>query len=65
MGAGERVESSREVRGLVRVGGKDPKEAYWKEVLGTRDENTKERYQEVYKEKKKRLKGVYIRSSRR
>ena len=37
MGAGERVESSREVRGLVRVGGKDPKEAYWKEVLGGRE----------------------------
>ena len=38
----------------------------WKEVLGARDEVTKDRCMKVYKRrKKKRLKGVFIREKRR
>ena len=64
------VESTREVRGSVRVRGKSPEsvwwndevkaavrrnEAAWKEVLAASDEETKERCMEAYREK---LKGV-------
>ena len=32
------------------------KEAPWKEVLGVRDEVTKDRYMEIYKEEKSKVK---------
>ena len=69
------VESAREVCGSVRVGKKNPKsmwwndeikaavkrkEAAWKEVLAANNEDAKERCMEVYREKKRRLKYVYI-----
>ena len=41
------------------------KEAAWKEVLGARDAAAKDRCIEVYKEEKRRLKGVFIRAKRR
>ena len=63
------VESAREVYGSMRIGGGNPKtvqwknqvkavvkrkEDAWKEVLGTRDEDQRERCLEVYKEKKEK-----------
>ena len=65
------IESVREVCGLVRVGEKNPnsvwwndemkgvvkkKEAAWKEVLGARDENAKERCMEAYRVEKRKVK---------
>ena len=46
-----------EVRAKVRR-----KESTWKEMLAAKDERSKERYMETYKEEKKRLKGAYIRA---
>ena len=53
------VESAREVCGLLRVGGRNPKSVWWnnqvnaavkrEEVLGARDEDARERCLEVYK----------------
>ena len=41
------------------------KEAAWKDVLGARDEDEKERCLEIYKKKRARIKGVYIKARRR
>ena len=46
----------------------ETKEAEWKEVLGARDEDAKDRCMEVYKttkKKRERLKGVFLRANRR
>ena len=67
-------DSTKEVFGSVRMGGKnlknvcwnvvkagvERKDAEWKEVLSSRDEAVKGGYVEVCKKKKERLKGVYI-----
>ena len=65
------VESARELFGSVRVGGGNPKSVWWndqvkaavkrkedawKEVLGARDEDARERYLEVYKTEKRKVK---------
>ena len=74
------VESEREVCGSVRVGENNPKsvwwndevkaverrkKAVWKEVLGVRDEEAKERCMEDYREKKDKLEGVYFKAKMR
>ena len=63
-----------------KVGGKDPKsvwwndevkvavrrkEAAWKVVLAASNEEAKERCMEAYRERKERLKGVYISAKRK
>ena len=73
------VESAREMCGSVRVGGRNPKnmwyndevkaavkrnEATWKEVLGSRDKDAKERCLEVYKEEKRNVKRCICRTRR-
>ena len=60
------VESAREVCGSARVGRGNLKNVWWndqvkaavdrKEVLGTRDEDAKEMFWEVYKEEKRKVK---------
>ena len=74
------VESVREVCSSVRVGGGKPRkvwwndqvkvvvkrsEAAWKEVLGAKDEYTKERCMEIYKEEMRKVEGVYIKARRK
>ena len=74
------VESAREVYGLVRVGGRNPKsvgwndkvkaavkrkEDTWKEVLGARHEDARETYLEAYKEEKGKVKRAFIKVGRR
>ena len=74
------VDGARVVCGSVRVGEMNPKnirwndvvkvsverkEAAWKEVLGVMYAASKDRCIEVYKEEKRRLKGVFIRAKRR
>ena len=63
----------------MRVGRKNPKnvwwnvvkaaaerkEAAWKEVLRVRDEGSKDRCMEVFKEIKRKVKSVFIREKRR
>ena len=41
------------------------KEATWREVLGARDEVAKDGCIGVYKEEKKKLRGLYISAKRR
>ena len=65
------VESAREVCGLVRVGGKNPKTVWWNDeikaavrrrrLLGRAagDLETKERCMEAYREEKRNVKKVY------
>ena len=55
--------------------GNNPKNVWWndeikaavrrKEVLAARIDEAKERYMEAYREKKRRLKGVYIRAKKK
>ena len=71
------VESEREVCGSVRVGENNPKsvwwndevkaverrkKAVWKEVLGVRDEEAKERCMEDYREKKRQVRRCIFQS---
>ena len=73
------VESAREVCGSARVGGGNPKsvrwndqanaaverkEDAWKEVLGARNEDATERYLEVYKEEKRKVKRYIYQSEK-
>ena len=65
------VKSAREMRSLVRVGGLNPKsvwwddqvkvaikrkEGAWKEVLGAREKDARERRLEAFKEEKRKVK---------
>ena len=73
------VDGAKEVCGSVRVGGTNPKnvwwtyevkaadkrkEAAWKEVLVARDEDAKERGQEIYKEEKRKIKRCIYKSKK-
>ena len=73
------VESAREVCGSVRVGGGSPNSVWWndeikasvkrkettgKEMLEARDEVAKERYLEVYKEEKRKVKRCIYQSKK-
>ena len=64
---------------LSERGGKNPKSVWWnddvkaairknepaeKDVLECRDEDAKERFIEVYRKKRERLKGAYIRGKK-
>ena len=73
------VESAREVCGSVRVKGRNPKsvcrnyevkgvvkrkKAAWKEVLGAREEDAKERCMEAYKEENRKVKRCIYQSKK-
>ena len=74
------VEIAREVCGLVRVEGKNPKSMWWndeikdavrikeaacKGVLEATDEETKERCIEAHREEKRKVKSCIIRSKKK
>ena len=74
------VESSREVCGSVRAGGKSPKsvwwnneikaavrekEAAWKGVLAVSDEEKKERCMEAYRKEKRKIKKCISQSKKK
>ena len=74
------VESAREVRGSVRVGGKNPnsvwwneeikaavrrKEGAWKGLLAASDKETKERCMEAYRKERKKVKRCIIQSKKK
>ena len=73
------VDSGREVYGSVRVGGKNPKNVGWNDVvkaaveikvasrkglLGARDDDAKELYIQVYQEEKRRVKRCIYQTKR-
>ena len=68
------VESGREICGLVRVGGWNPKSVWWndqvkvavkrKKALGARNEDARERCSDVYKEENRKVKRCIYQSKK-
>ena len=69
------VESAREVCGSMRVGGKNPKSAWWnkyikaavrrKGMLAASNEEAKERSMEMYREEKRKVKRSIYQSKKK
>ena len=67
------VESAREVRGSVRVPGKNPKSVWWNDEIkaevrrkeAAMNDETKERYMEAYKAEERKVKRCIIQSKKK